>query len=343
MDVPADPNMERTAVRMAPTYREIHINDVCEKAIAAQKGMQEVCELLMPKMSLDAISSMTAKWAGNETTLHIAAQKGMQEVCELLMPKMSSGDIKMQDNTNQTALDYAKAKGFESITNAIQSQLLTLAITSGRLDEAKELINQMSEQGLAKTDKEKKTPLHIAVENDYVEIAELLLTKSLKNSVNITDVYNETVLHKATRVNNLKLVELLLAKSSDNQMNQEAIDASTKDGTALHWAARMGNIETIKLLLGAMSQKAINEITRDGTALHVAKRNGYQEITKLISDKMAPTIISNAMDEYGRKASDFDIKNNIELNFLVGEVNSVDDALSEWWGSIIDTDQYYQA
>ncbi len=220
----------------------------CDSILAAENGNKALCKLLIPKMNPETINAVTQD---GKTALHIAAKQGTNEVCELLIPNMTSNDIKVHDAYNKTALYYAQENGFDSITNAIQSKLLTLAI---KLDEAEKLINEMSEQGLARTDKE----------------------GNIENNINWVDKYNQTVLHHASSNGNIKIVEHLLKNGADVNLKDDS------DITALQLAVLDNHKDVVAVLLKNNADPNVKGYS-GLTALHIAAENGNIEIlTQLI-------------------------------------------------------------
>ncbi|MFQ3886869.1 MAG: ankyrin repeat domain-containing protein [Rickettsia conorii subsp. raoultii] len=77
--------------------------------LAAYKGLDKVCELLISKMSNQAISTINSN---GETALTYAASKGLSKVCMQLIPLMSAPAINTMTKTYGTiALTCAAWKG----------------------------------------------------------------------------------------------------------------------------------------------------------------------------------------------------------------------------------------
>jgi ankyrin repeat protein len=254
--------------------------------IAAETGNKEECEKILKTTPL-AIDEVTED---GKTALHLAAENGNTEICKLLMSKMTSDNIKMQDTNGETALDYAKEAGFEDIIGAIQFKLLTSAIELGRLDEARELINQMKPQALGQVNEENKTALHLAAEKEHASIVELLLSKDGVD-VNAQDEYN-TALHDAAAKGHKEIVELLLSK--------DGVDVNAQNKykyTALHKAASKGHKEIVTILLEHKAE--VDSFHPYSSPLELAVLRNQPEVIKILLSYGANP---NALDPSGLSA-----------------------------------------
>ena len=98
-----------------------------------------------------------------------------------------------------------------------------------------------------------------------------------------------TALHWAARNGHTDVVKLLVNKGAK-------LDILNKDGnTALHLAARNGRIDVVKLLVDQVGAGLdLNALNSAGeTALHLAVRNGRTDVVKLLVDKGAKLDILN--------------------------------------------------
>jgi ankyrin repeat protein len=128
------------------------------------------------------------------------------------------------------------------------------------------------------------------------------------NDDNPIDEDGETPLHTAAQNNDLLSVLLILHHYQDKTYLQLAAryaympyakdkNPADKDGiTPLHWAARLGYLETVKLLLEYAKDK--NPADKDGqTPLHLAAERGHLEIVKLLLEHAKD---KNPVDKYSR-------------------------------------------
>lgn len=125
------------------------------------------------------------------TPLHIACTKRRIQYVELLLSSFSPDSEELSEfincptNTGQTALHYCASKGFveaipilleaganKTLRDNIGMMPIHRAASSGQLESLKALIHSSSIQT---TDKSGNTLLHIAVENQYIDIIKYLV------------------------------------------------------------------------------------------------------------------------------------------------------------------------
>lgn len=125
------------------------------------------------------------------TPLHIACTKRRIDYVELLLSSFPSGSkeiiefINCPTNTGQTALHYCASKGFieaiplllnvganSTLCDNIGMIPVHRAVSAGQLESLKALICPSS---IRATDKSGNTLLHIAVENQYIDIIKYLM------------------------------------------------------------------------------------------------------------------------------------------------------------------------
>jgi ankyrin repeat protein len=128
-------------------------------------------------------------------------------------------------------------------------------------------VNQIDEHGTY--------PLHIAAQNNQIEIVEKLLEAGADVNA-LTKQDGWSALHFA-------------ATRGYNEIAKMLIDAGTNVSvhglrykrTCLHYAADQGRNEVVKLLLKAGANKDALDINND-TALSLAERKGHEETAKLL-------------------------------------------------------------
>ncbi|EAX83563.1 ankyrin repeat protein, putative [Trichomonas vaginalis G3] len=154
-------------------------------------------------------------------------------------------------------------------------------------------------------DKDRKTALHYAAENNNKEIAEFLIS----HGANIYEKskYEKTSLHYATENNNKEMVEFLI--SHDANINEK--DENEK--TALHYAIHFNNKGIYEFLISHGAN--INEKYKDKrTALHIAAENNSKE-TALVLISHGANI--NEKDKNGKTALHIAAENNSKETALV--------------------------
>lgn len=113
------------------------------------------------------------------------------------------------------------------------------------------------------------TPLHLAVGGNHVCCAELLLEKTA--NVMLRDAHGVLPLQKAAERCGPRMIDLLVQAGAD----AEAIDTASRS-TALHLAARAGNLPSVRALVAHGGLDWLDRWNR--TALHWAAFHGHLEI-----------------------------------------------------------------
>ncbi|GFU58469.1 ankyrin-3 [Trichonephila clavipes] len=188
------------------------------------------------------------------TVLHFAAKGPSIECIKFSSTVIPDGDAR--DINGQTALHIA--------TIFKKRDIIEYLIT-----EVKMFVDTKDAFG--------KTPLHIASENGWTEGVQTLL--KYKASITLKDIFGFAALHLAILKNNLE-VALFLLEMESNVDGNEAFGSMT----ALHLAAKMGNI----FLLNALLERNA-DITRKScdhfTLLHFAVDSGNPEIVEYLIEK----------------------------------------------------------
>ncbi|KAK8853002.1 hypothetical protein M9Y10_018000 [Tritrichomonas musculus] len=188
----------------------------------------------------------------------------------------------------------------------------------------------------------KFTALHLAAQNDNIEIVKLLLsTPNVDVNVQSEDIIDDgkiqkgfTALHFAALNNNIEIAKLLLSTPNIDVNIQTSADGYFFERntyftyTALHLAVQYDNIEIVKLLLSNSNIDVNIQISHDRnmryegyTALHIAARNNDIEIVELLLSN--PHIDVNILDFRRMKA--FDVTYDCEIRKLIMQ-RIVDDA-----------------
>ena len=93
--------------------------------LAAWKGLGNVCLQLIPKMTDQAITTITRTYG--ETALTLAARKGLGDVCLQLISKMTDQAINHVNKNGDTALSLATKNGFKNICDLLTNKKDNLA------------------------------------------------------------------------------------------------------------------------------------------------------------------------------------------------------------------------
>lgn len=126
-------------------------------------------------------------------------------------------------------------------------------------------------------------PLHIAARNGFIEIGKLLLNNGLDIDANITGgTIRGTALSEAVLAGQLNFVKLLLVNGANpNPLDSLGLPEFVEETPPLIYAVITGNINIVKLLLDNGAKSDIAD-SSGNTALHFAARYGYTEIVKLL-------------------------------------------------------------
>ena len=172
------------------------------------------------------VNSMTCieSFHGGNTALHLAIQKRMISVINLILP---NANVNTQNDAKETPLH-----------TLLNSHALYANLHSHPLLE--KLTNSRS---LTITDREKRTPLLLAVEKGLTDVAKWLITQG--SSVNVQNVQGNTILHILAKNGNTDLLYYLFA---DNKIRSRLDVYKENHGqlTAGEVAMKMGNMESCR-------------------------------------------------------------------------------------------------
>uniref|UniRef100_A0A2K5KC20 Actin, cytoplasmic 1 n=1 Tax=Colobus angolensis palliatus TaxID=336983 RepID=A0A2K5KC20_COLAP len=154
----------------------------------------------------------------------------------------------------------------------------------------KDLIVMLRDTDVNKTDKQKRTALHLASANGNSEVVKLLLDRQCQ--LNVLDDKNRTALTKAIQCQEDECALMLLEHGTDPNIPDEY------GNTALHYAVHNEDKLMAKALL--LYGAAIESKNKHGlTPLLLGVREQKQQVVKFLIKKKANL---NALDRYGRTA-----------------------------------------
>ncbi|WGJ62476.1 ankyrin repeat domain-containing protein [Wolbachia endosymbiont of Frankliniella intonsa] len=159
---------------------------------------------------------------------------------------------------------------------------LHLAIEKGNENIVKALLNKGADVNLQ--DKDRKTPLHLAIEKGNENIVKALLAVEGIN-VNLQDKYRKTPLHLAVEKDNENIVNALLAVDGIN------VDLRDKnESTPLYLAAKKGKMEILEALLAKGPD--IDLPNQYGyTPLYVAAEESHHKVVRALLEKGADPLV----------------------------------------------------
>lgn len=171
--------------------------------------------------------------------MDVSTQKKI-ELIDLINEKIDLSILEIKNKQNKSSWDCAK----DMEEKEIYKHLLFIDnFCGGNIERIKDRIKDRIKYGIDMNtiNKKGKTPLHMAISKDNVEIARLLLEN--KADVNNTDRWGNTSLHLAISGGNIEITRLLLEYKAN--MNKTNLIGNTPLKTAvLH-----KNIEITRLLL----------------------------------------------------------------------------------------------
>ncbi|CAH3188686.1 unnamed protein product [Porites lobata] len=238
-------------------------NDVKAAALCLEKGADVDCLKV-----------------GSVTALHMAATKGNLEVADLLISR--GADVNKKDGDYKTPLHRAamfnqlnvieflvkKEAKIHARDSEGRSPFLN-AVAAGHVDCARVLLKLGAD--LSAADLHMKNCLHIAVENELLEMLSMLLeSRAGVRCLNRRDLKDRVPLHYAAKTRDIKILELVLSK----QKHLGFSDESQK--TPLHHAAEKASSKHVEVLAKHMSEiNARDELGR--TPLHSAAMKGQRQ------------------------------------------------------------------
>jgi len=239
---------------------------------AVGRWQKEVAKLLLAK-GADVNAETLSRWGvSGSSTLHVAATRGSRDLAALLID--GGANLNAKDSDGRTPLHVAAADGHYEV--------------------ARLLVEKGSDVNAEDSDGD--TPLYAAVLAGDSHTAEQLINAGA--DAKVKNRQGQTLLHTAILSPNSSVysdtIALLIAGGAD-------VNAVTPSGcTALHYAAREGQVRTAELLL-AHGANATAKTTLGQTPLHLAVCRGHEDIVTLLIEKGADT---SAKDRDGKTPLD---------------------------------------
>ncbi|KAF5895516.1 serine/threonine-protein phosphatase 6 regulatory ankyrin repeat subunit B-like, partial [Clarias magur] len=215
--------------------------------IAAERGHTTAVEVLTELFN----SNILERTKDGSTLLHIASRFGNLEMLQSLLKK--GVPLHMADKSGAVCLHVAARFGHTTVVKVLLQKGLHVDATN----------------------KDGLTALHVAVENCKPKVVQILLGSGAQVQLRGGKAL-EMPLHIAARVKDgEKVAEMLLKSGAEVNTEQE------NGETAMHIAARHGNLQTVRTLLEEGADLTWTSKAEE-TPLHVAVRHCHADIVELI-------------------------------------------------------------
>jgi ankyrin repeat protein len=207
---------------------------------------------------IGAGSQVNFKDKNGSTALHLAIK--YMDANSYLQFLLQTHAIPNLENINRNSLVYLC---LITISNNMQAIVRPLIEISDNMNMA---------------NKQKQTPLHIATQAGNEAVVKLLVEKGAH--IDCKDVYGNLPLHYAAQIGNLEIVEIFINKKEKDIINAR----NKKKRTALYLASEKGHREIVDFLI--RQQADIRCISKNGnSALHYAAKAGQMKVLKLLLEE----------------------------------------------------------
>uniref|UniRef100_A0A1D1XNL4 Ankyrin repeat-containing protein At5g02620 n=1 Tax=Anthurium amnicola TaxID=1678845 RepID=A0A1D1XNL4_9ARAE len=204
-----------------------------------------------------------------------------------------------------------RKKMTKQLTGKRDDTPLHSAARAGNLGVVKEILTETNQDELkdllSKQNQSGETALYVASEYGYVDVVSEMMKHYDVVSAGINAKNGYDALHIAAKQGDADILKILLGALPELSMT---VDLSNT--TALHTAATQGHIEVVNLLLEADENLAKIARSNGKTALHSAARNGHLEVVKALLKKGLG--IASRNDKKGQTALHMAVKGqNMEV------------------------------
>lgn len=200
------------------------------------------------------------------TPLISASLRGHLPVVQLLMRRLGREGLEERGNSGITALHWAARQGHEEVVAFLKSK----------------------GPQAATRDQDGMTPLMWASDRGHVGVVRLLLEHMGPGELDERNDEGSTALHLAAREGHGAVAALLLGRGADP-------NPKGRDGTTpLMWACGRCHVGVVTHFLKHVGRKELDGRSEDGsTALHWAARGGQEEVVRLLLLSGATSTVRN--------------------------------------------------
>lgn len=209
--------------------------------LAVQKLQIRIAEMLINKMSDEAINSVNKKYG--ESALTYAIREDLDVVTKILIKRMASDTLNITDNKGKnTLLMMAAYKGSEEITGM--------------------LLDKMSDEVINSCDIFGNTALTFAVYKNHGKVAKMLIEGMNEEAIKAVNIQGYSALRLAIKSGNKKIISLLedkLQLGSNNELNVPKDYSETED--KIQSEEETPSITKVIIKSGNMAVKKVQVIT----------------------------------------------------------------------------------
>ncbi|CAI6339214.1 unnamed protein product [Periconia digitata] len=242
---------------------------------ASELGHEAIVERLLKKKDID----VSSRDKTGRSPLFLASQRGHGAIVKLLLAT-SGVDPNSEDDTGQTPLTVAAGRGHKEVVKVFLEQDI----------------------GPDSIDAAGRSPLSRAAQNGHNGVIQLLID-SFGVDANSIDRTGRTPISRAAQNGHVETVELLIGpykvdpnindtvkpKYGGNSKNavspKHTVKSKGTPRTPLMWAAKHGQRDMVKLLLGSAAASTTVKDNIGDMALAWAVREGHETIVKLFLDR----------------------------------------------------------
>ncbi|KAL9979953.1 hypothetical protein ACROYT_G008476 [Oculina patagonica] len=262
--------------------------------LACHKGYKEIAELLLSQ-GADVVDGETH--IDRHTPLHLAAAYGHLDVVELLMSHGAPVDCR--DELQRTPLHrsaefdrvytvkYLLNNGADIEAKDNENQTAFVLAVKRGRTRTAELLLE-SGADLKSCDASFRNCIHLAVMHEQMETLRMLLERDQGQLINERDKDLQTPLHYAARLGSLKTLQLLMEKKCF------VSPKDVFDRTPLHAAAESGHVTCVEQLCISERGHVNDRDERGLTPLHLAARESHRETCTLLLHMGANPIIRDS-------------------------------------------------